>query len=170
VDRDREVWGRRAAKPLVEHGAIGPQAGPAWLRDTRRPAAWILEQLDPDDSSVDGTSILVPTNPEVGEWREALLAAGIGSVSLEQYAGRHVPRVKVGTFHRAKGLEFERVYIPNLDAGRPRQGLDEDGLVREGSLLYVAVSRARDRLPLSYRSEPSMFLEPVRPYCAEERP
>ena len=80
---------------------------------------WVIDQLDPDDPAIDSTAILVFTNRAVRHWRKALEIAGIGSVGLDEYAGRPVPGVKVGTYHRAKGLEFERLFLPGLDAGFP---------------------------------------------------
>lgn len=129
-------------------------------------SAWLLAQLDPDDPALDGTAILVPTRAAVDVWRQRLKDAGIGSVAPTEYHGVPVPGVKVGTFHRAKGLEFERVFLPDLDASFPsgdRQ--NEDLIVAKGSILYVAMSRARDVLLLSHTGTPSMFLEPVIPYC-----
>ena len=68
---------------------------------------------------MDGTAVLVYSNAEVDAWRRRLQEAGIGSVPLTEYRGCSAPGVKVGTFHRAKGLEFERVFLPDLDARLP---------------------------------------------------
>lgn len=127
--------------------------------------AWLLAQLDPDDPDVDGTAILVPSNRAAEQWRERLRDQGLGSVPLDEYRGRPVPGVKVGTYHRAKGLEFKRLYLPGLDDGYPQGDRDDpDELVAKGSLLYVAMSRARDELDLSYSRAPSMFLEALLPH------
>lgn len=62
--------------------------------------------------------------------------------------------------------DFERVFLPDLDASFPAGNRhDEDLIVAKGSVLYVAMSRARDRLPLSHTGARSMFLEPVLPFC-----
>jgi superfamily I DNA/RNA helicase len=126
---------------------------------------WIIDQLDPDDPAIDSTAILAYTNNGVRKWREELEIAGIGSVGLDEYEGRPLPGVKVGTYHRAKGLEFERLFLPGLDDRFPFGTLDDDTLVESGSVLYVAMSRARDQLVLSYAGEPSLFLEPVQDLC-----
>lgn len=127
--------------------------------------AWIVSQLDPDDPGLDGTGILVLSNRLVEEWRGRLEAAGIGSVPLGDYHGRPVPGVKVGTYHRAKGLEFTRLYLPGLDARYPPCDRDDpDEMIEKGSLLYVAMSRARDELDLSYAGRPSMFLDALGPF------
>ena len=126
---------------------------------------WLMSQLDLDDPELDGTGILVFTNNAARDWRARLRDAGIGSVPLEEYRGRSTPGVKVGTYHRAKSLEFKRLFLPGLDDGFPRGDRnDPDELIEAGSLLYVAMSRAKDELTLSYAGRPSMFIEAVLPF------
>jgi hypothetical protein len=71
------------------------------------------------------------------------------------------------TMHRAKGTEFSRVLLFGIDQGAiPRPLRDEqyaedawaDALLRERSLLYVAATRARDELALSWSGDPSQLL------------
>jgi superfamily I DNA/RNA helicase len=71
------------------------------------------------------------------------------------------------TMHRAKGTEFSRVLLFGVDqAAIPRPLRDEeyaeevlsDALLRERSLLYVAATRARDELALSWNGDPSQLL------------
>jgi superfamily I DNA/RNA helicase len=71
------------------------------------------------------------------------------------------------TMHRAKGTEFSRVLLFGVDQGAiPRRLRDEqyaedawaDALLRERSLLYVAATRARDELALSWNGDPSQLL------------
>jgi superfamily I DNA/RNA helicase len=124
-----------------------------------------MSQLDVDDPELDGTGILVFTNRRADEWRARLRDAGIGSVSLEEYRGRSTPGVKIGTYHRAKGLEFKRLFLPGLDDSFPRGDRDDpDEMIEAGSLLYVAMSRAKDELTLSHAGRPSMFIEAVLPF------
>jgi len=125
-------------------------------------AEWVVGQLDPDDPSIDGTAILTYSNRDADAWRERLSSAGLGSVRLQDYHGRPAPGVKVGTFHRSKGLEFERVFLPGLDSSFPfGDRNDPDEIIAKGAALYVAMSRARDRLLMSHAGAPSMLLEPV---------
>ncbi len=82
-------------------------------------------------------------------------------------SGVHADAVRVMTVHAAKGLEFPIVYVPGLQEGRfPVRGNQRgiqlpDRLIRgpvereeqeERYLLYVAMTRARDRLVLSRAS------------------
>jgi len=71
------------------------------------------------------------------------------------------------TMHRAKGTEFSKVLLFGVDQGAiPRPLRDEqyaedaytDALLRERSLLYVAATRARDELALSWSGDPSQLL------------
>jgi DNA helicase II / ATP-dependent DNA helicase PcrA len=79
------------------------------------------------------------------------------------------------TYHRAKGLEFEAVFLPRLDEKElpsrlARTSADE---AEERRLLYVGITRARRSLTLSWSRKPSPFLaelgvEPRR--AAPEQP
>jgi superfamily I DNA/RNA helicase len=71
------------------------------------------------------------------------------------------------TMHRAKGTEFSRVLLFGIDQSAiPRPLRDEqyaeeawaDALLRERSLLYVAATRARDELAVSWSGDPSQLL------------
>jgi DNA helicase-2/ATP-dependent DNA helicase PcrA len=57
------------------------------------------------------------------------------------------------TVHSAKGLEFDCVFVSGLEEGlfpSERSMADRDGLEEERRLMYVAITRARKRLYLSY--------------------
>ncbi|MBL8378176.1 MAG: UvrD-helicase domain-containing protein [Burkholderiales bacterium] len=61
--------------------------------------------------------------------------------------------VQLMTVHSAKGLEFDQVFITGLEDGLfPHENsiLEKDGLDEERRLMYVAITRARRRLYLSF--------------------
>ena len=61
--------------------------------------------------------------------------------------------VQLMTVHSAKGLEFDCVFITGLEEGLfPHENSlsDVDGLEEERRLMYVAITRARKRLYLSF--------------------
>lgn len=84
--------------------------------------------------------------------------------------GKKEPGVALMTMHGSKGLEFDVVFIPDVNEGVvPYQKSVEDGNIEEERrLLYVAMTRARDHLHLSYtdqrfhkEAEPSRFLKEI---------
>ena len=93
---------------------------------------------------------------EVGEEGLSDLAAFLAHASLEageHQAGDSDDAVQLMTVHSAKGLEFNVVFISGLEEGLfPHENaiLEEKGLEEERRLMYVAVTRARARLYLSF--------------------
>jgi mRNA-degrading endonuclease RelE of RelBE toxin-antitoxin system len=79
-----------------------------------------------------------------------------------------VKDVAIGTMHRAKGLEFKAVAVIGCDydvlpaAYVLREQADDadrdESIEQERQLLYVAVTRARERLLLSHTGRPTRFL------------
>lgn len=88
--------------------------------------------------------------------------------------------VKVLTAHTAKGLEFPVVIIAGLNAFRPGKDDDQNGKAEEGEegsgessleeerrLLYVAMTRARERLYLlhsEHKQKKTPFREEITPW------
>jgi DNA helicase-2/ATP-dependent DNA helicase PcrA len=64
------------------------------------------------------------------------------------------------TFHRAKGLEFEAVFLPRLQEKElpSKQARTDDELAEERRLLYVGLTRAKRVLWLSWSGKRSRFL------------
>jgi DNA helicase II / ATP-dependent DNA helicase PcrA len=77
------------------------------------------------------------------------------SFSVEEAVAADEPeeRVTLSSVHQAKGLEWSRVFLPWLVEGRFPSDLalrEIDGEDEERRLFYVAVTRAKDELFLSY--------------------
>ena len=70
--------------------------------------------------------------------------------------------VNLLTYHRAKGLEFEVVFLPTLEEGQLpfRRSTSVDEIAEERRLFYVGLTRARSRLCVTWslRGQPSRFL------------
>jgi len=62
--------------------------------------------------------------------------------------------VNLLTYHRAKGLEWDVVFLPALEEGLLpiRQAREDDEIAEEQRLLYVGITRARRLLALSWAS------------------
>jgi hypothetical protein len=116
--------------------------------------------IDPGDIAV-----LVDVNRKGRDVTTALSDAGIATHPLERYAGEHVDGVLIGTFKRAKGLEFKEVFIPGLShAEWPSRWfvppdlspeLRAERVALQRRTLFVAMTRARDRLVLLSGGEPA---------------
>ncbi len=97
-------------------------------------------------------AVLVPTRREARRWRDRLTLADVPVIDLADYDGMPVEAVKVGTYQRAKGLEFACVFLPDHDrAVSPRSAQETYEAYRERAelqrrQLFVAMTRARDRL------------------------
>ncbi len=84
------------------------------------------------------------------------LAAFLTHASLEagdNQAQAGADAVQLMTVHAAKGLEFDAVFITGIEEGLfpHEQSLsDADGVEEERRLMYVAITRARKRLYLSF--------------------
>ena len=73
--------------------------------------------------------------------------------SGENQAAEGADAIQMMTMHSAKGLEFDVVFISGLEEGlfpHEQSFVEEDGLEEERRLMYVAITRARTRLYLSY--------------------
>lgn len=113
-----------------------------------------------------------------GETEQDLLTQFLSHASLE--AGEHQADVgrealQLMTVHASKGLEFKAVFISGLEEGlcpHEQSMYENSGLEEERRLVYVAVTRARQRLYLSHAQSrmlhgkvrygiPSRFLDEI---------
>ena len=101
-------------------------------------------------------AVLASRSAVLDHYAGLLRRNGFAYVHLEKYDGKPSDKVKLGTFHRAKGLEFKHVLLPQLSDAprRVRQGesVDDhrDRLELERRTLFVGMTRARDGLWLGY--------------------
>ena len=116
---------------------------------------------------------------ELTEWFRAMQRndSRVGDLAAQLALLAHADRddpgnaLRLMTLHSAKGLEFRFVYIVGVEDGTlPHAGaIDEGRLDEERRLLYVGITRAKERLCLAYAArsrrygeivsnEPSRFL------------
>ncbi|WP_163533519.1 ATP-dependent helicase [Helicobacter suis] len=110
--------------------------------------------------------LLMQLSNKYGHLKDFINEIGLDSREMDSGSGVHLL-----TVHASKGLEFSEVYVidlmqkrfPNTKLAKQNGGLEE-----ERRLFYVAVTRAKDHLYLSYaredrrkntRYEPSCFLK-----------
>lgn len=80
------------------------------------------------------------------------LGQRIAAVMMNRVEVRHPP-LRLLTMHGAKGLEFRNVFVIGCDdATIPGRPYDQDEEDEERRLLYVAMTRAKDNLTVSYAS------------------
>jgi len=110
--------------------------------------------LPVDEVAEAGTPGAVP-DAETGEIMSPLVAflthASLEAGDNQAQAGQDA--VQLMTVHSAKGLEFDAVFITGLEEGLfPHENSmsDHDGIEEERRLMYVAITRARQKLSLSF--------------------
>lgn len=106
--------------------------------------------------------------------REALNARQVVYVDLKLDVNYDSENVKISTIESAKGHEFGVVLIMGLVEGiLPHQNVKTHELAREASRLYVAMTRARESLCITYSpnsSHPaSRFLMSIQKDCDEAK-
>jgi DNA helicase-2/ATP-dependent DNA helicase PcrA len=79
------------------------------------------------------------------------------SLEMEKKLTAGKSNLKLMTYHGAKGLEFDRVYLPDLNYGKVPHGrmLTEEELEEERRMFYVALTRAKESLVLIHTAEQS---------------
>ena len=166
-----------------EHHYVSPRSGPEPLllhatdrADELSKAAelltvWLEQDRDSEDSAPETIAILVRDRYQRDAVANGLAQHGVEVRAVDrEAAGRGRPVVM--TMHRAKGLEFRKILLFDVSKNAiPRPLRDQqyseadrdDALLRERSLLYVAATRARDQLAISWSGEASPLITALAP-------
>ncbi len=133
-----------AAESFVTQEGFGRHAV-ALPELSQSPASQGLDATQPllGDSLEDGVTM----SPLAAFLTHAALEAGDNQAQAGEDA------IQLMTVHASKGLEFDAVFICGLEEGLfPHENAmsDYDGLEEERRLMYVAITRARQRLYLSH--------------------
>ena len=140
-------------------------------------AAGVVRDWLTDGAVPETVGVLVRDNRQLAQVTRGLEERKVSVRALQSESARPGQPL-VLTMHRAKGMEFSRVLI--FDAGRSSipaayllRGLNdadrEDILRKERSLLYVAATRARDELVITWSGEASSMLPDVTAANAASR-
>ena len=172
IERLRQETARLPLPEIVEH--VIEHSGLLQHYRTEKEGQERLENLD---ELINAAATFIDDEGAVGEG--GALVSFLTHASLESgehQAGEGQEAVQLMTVHAAKGLEFDVVFITGLEQGLfPHENAvleGKDGLEEERRLMYVAVTRARQRLYLACAQTrmlhgqtryctPSSFLEEI---------
>lgn len=114
--------------------------------------------------------VFAATNEQVEATTSLLERAGLTCINLKQFAGAATDEIRVGTFDRAKGLEFKVVFLLGVSHGAwpftapstlPRdERADAEALA--ATKLFVAMTRARDALYVVCSEKPHSLIDAGR--------
>jgi len=140
------------ARHSRESGNLGIQALPSITNEGNTEGMDSRFRGNDGEAKKEGSSF---TNPDTGEIISPLAGflthAALEAGDNQAQAGQDA--VQLMTVHAAKGLEFDAVFICGLEEGlfpHENASLDKAGLEEERRLMYVAITRARRRLYISY--------------------
>lgn len=142
-----------------------------WADELRALAATITSWRDEHDSAQRGgrIAVAVAEREKVDDVIRYLTETGLECAELTKDGTRGDGEIHVGTMHRFKGLEYQKLAVVAVcDGVLPRAGIerfrDSDParyrreLQQARSLLFVAETRARDALAVTWHGTPSPFL------------
>jgi superfamily I DNA/RNA helicase len=127
---------------------------------------WLLKKTNFNSNLVNKTSNNISNNDGHDEYDEVNLLKIIQSLNiltlLEQQEAKNIDQlVRLSTIHAAKGLEFNNVFLIGAEEGvlpstprEPNADLEEF-IIEERRLMYVAITRAKFNLWISWNQAPS---------------
>ena len=134
-------------------------------------AEWLRQALS-DGLEPQEIGVFVRSQAQMNKATEVARSAGVPFAILDENGDTVGSCMTIGTMHLAKGLEFRAVAVAACDAeaiplqSRVEEITDEADLDEvyntERNLLYVACTRARDRLLVTGAKPASEFLDDLR--------
>lgn len=153
-------------------------AGAGWSADAPAASGAVRERWE-------SLQALVALADEVAQARPDARLPELVAELDERAASQHAPVVEgvtLASLHAAKGLEWDAVVLVGLSEGLMPISFSQDdaaAVEEERRLLYVGITRARERLVLSWTlsrtpggrasRKPSRFLDGLRPASAADR-
>jgi len=133
---------------------------------------WLAKSLDElHQTKPDATvAILTRNNVDLYRVEETLIQHGIKTrfLALERTDGSHSSSfhqkgiVDLATFHGSKGLEWDITFLLSLNDESLPSRKDANSIIGERRLFYVAVTRARQRMFLTYHGNERSLTRFVR--------
>ena len=155
--------------PTAPHAAHRPRVR-RYFVDREDQRAWLVHdlRLRLKETAPRRIGVIARTRAELERVREALVTAKVPCIDYGDADFHRRDAVRCITAHSAKGLQFGDVYIVGADDGSfplayPNASEDEraEKIGIDARLLYVAVTRARERITILCGSRPSPFLAPA---------
>ncbi|MFF4664213.1 UvrD-helicase domain-containing protein [Streptomyces sp. NPDC001282] len=153
---------------------LAPQfwRAPDRLTEMRAVATLIKGRHDAHGTAYSAMAVAVPDGSSAQQFANVLAREpfGIPVAPLGKEGVRSdQDAVRIGTMYRFKGLEFQRVFLTSVGEGQvPRQSIEQYRLAnpdryrleeqRARSLVFVAATRARDELVVTWSGKASRFL------------
>lgn len=129
-----------------------------------------IDQLFSSEVDLKDVCIVARTNRRLGDYARYLQARNIPVCELKSRKpdDRKTEGVRLASMHRVKGLEFDHVFIVDVSNGvlppkaamrkAEREESNNQLFQSEKSLLYVAMTRAKKSVTISYVGERSQLL------------
>lgn len=113
----------------------------------------LVRAIEESGYATEDVAVIVGSRRDAVHYRQVLEQAGLPTLPLERYDGTQREAIKVGTVHRAKGMDFAAVFHITEKPEKPLSELT-GGARDRGELLarqtLVAMSRPRDYLWVAY--------------------
>lgn len=152
------------------HGATPVVKGFASLQEEVQFITDTCQEWEKDGHRLSEVCLVARTKTLVKEYHALLKEKGLTICLLPEREAEDVeaPGLRIATMHRVKGLEFSRIIIAGANAGtiplETAAGPSDDHTVRQESetreraLLYVAATRAKGDVMVTFWGNPSPFL------------
>lgn len=125
---------------------------------------WKLEKSEDSRSRIDNLNELIRA---VGDFESINQFMEHTSLAIDNDSLlENEDKVNLMTVHAAKGLEFDVVFLPGMEEGvfphqKSLNDSDESAIEEERRLAYVAITRARKKLIITYAESRRIFYEYV---------
>ncbi|MGC4806737.1 UvrD-helicase domain-containing protein [Micromonospora sp. DT233] len=164
-DGDDSLAGYRSLLHGRRPQAVGHPTGQAEVAAVvDRVREWLGQGVRPAEIAV-----CARFNTSLSSMQDALVAADVPAVRVRDQPGADVDGVRLATMHAMKGLEFRCVAVLGATAKAVPFAKEvtpaevdpvqhDNDLLRERCLLFVAATRAREALHVTWSGTPSPFL------------
>jgi len=142
----------------AQRNAQGDRPEVRYFARTAEERDWITESVCKTLANGQTVAILSKFNSVLYSYEAAFKKMGLRCRFVEADKDNvQTPTVYLSTFHSAKGLEWDNVYLVRMNDEVFPQQKDDDSVLQERRLFYVAVTRARRQLCMTYsRNERSL--------------